>query len=493
LPKRQIGGKINGTKMSKRKTILIVFFIFLLAFFAGNFIYPRYFNYGIDFLNSKIKEISREKIKVSLPHLMEIPFRLGSDLGESSFLFYDIDLTGVEEKDYPAIRQSLREKVGRRINSWQLIGLGGEEITLRMQETGGNYRLIIELPGIKDPSRAIQLIGEAPLLEFKEQRPEEETTQILEKRKELEGKSFEEIQKVENWQLALEDPYFIPTPLNGKYLEKAEVNLLGVTPNPIISLQFNGEGAKLFEELTSKNIGKRLAIYVDQTIISAPLVQEKISGGKAQISGDFTAASARELVANLNKGTLPVPITLVSQKVIEPILGQAFLGGLVRPGITGLLALFALMIIFYRWPGFLFSLSLLISSIFLFSLLKLASVVLTLSGLVAFILFVVIVVSNNLLIFSRLREEFSSGKSFSSSLNEGFSRTWLAIRHSNVVIIIFSLILFLGATGLFKSFALSLIIGIIFNLFSVVVITKFFLRVFAGTRLSNVKWLCGGK
>lgn len=468
--------------MTRKKDYLVIFLVILLAMVAGSFDFPQYFNRGADFI--------KEKIKISLPKMPEVSFRLGLDLQGGTHLLYEADMTGIDKKDYSITMQRLRDRIERRVNNRELAGaLGVQEVVIQTQETGGRYRLIVELPGVKDPARAIQIIGETPFLEFKEERPEEETKQILEKIKELEGKTLEEIQTIENWQIALEDPYFQSTNLTGKYIKRAQVNFLENTSKPLIVLQFDEEGAKIFEELTKKNVGKRLAIYVDNMIISAPMVQEAITGGNAQISGNFTLTEAKALAAGLNEGALPVPIQLVSQQLIGPSLGQRSLEKVLQAGLIGLLAIFVFMLIFYRLPGILASLSLLINGVLLLALFKLVSVTLTLSGIAGFILSVAMAVDANILIFARIKEELASGKDFAMSLKEGFSRAWPSIWDSNVTTMITSIILFEFGTSFVKGFASTLIIGIITSMFSVIVITKFFLGAFEKTKLSQVKWL----
>ncbi len=468
--------------MTRKKDYLVIFLVILLAMVAGSFDFPQYFNRGADFI--------KEKIKISLPKMPEVSFRLGLDLQGGTHLLYEADMTGIDKKDYSITMQRLRDRIERRVNNRELAGaLGVQEVVIQTQETGGRYRLIVELPGVKDPARAIQIIGETPFLEFKEERPEEETKQILEKIKELEGKTFEEIQTIENWQIALEDPYFQSTNLTGKHIKRAQVNFLENTSKPLIVLQFDEEGAKIFEELTKKNVGKRLAIYVDNVIISAPMVQEAITGGNAQISGNFTLTEAKALAAGLNEGALPVPIQLVSQQLIGPSLGQRSLEKVLQAGLIGLLAIFVFMLIFYRLPGILASLALLINGVLLLALFKLVSVTLTLSGIAGFILSVAMAVDANILIFARIKEELASGKDFAMSLKEGFSRAWPSIWDSNVTTMITSIILFEFGTSFVKGFASTLIIGIITSMFSVIVITKFFLGAFEKTKLSQVKWL----
>ncbi|MFH1451185.1 MAG: protein translocase subunit SecD [bacterium] len=471
--------------MTKKKNVIAVIGIFILAFLAANFSYPLYFNRAADFLNGKLGED-----RAFFPHFPEVPFRLGLDLRGGSHLLYEADLSGIEKKDYSVTMERLRDRIERRVNNRELAGvLGVQEVVIQTQETAGRHRLIVELPGIKDPAKAIQLIGETPFLEFKEMRPEEESNEILAKIEEVKDKTFEEIQEIDNWQLAFEDPYFTSTSLTGKFLEKAELGFEPNTQKPLISIQFDDEGAKLFEELTSVNVGKPLAIYIDNEIISTPVVQEVISGGKAQISGSFTIPEAKTLVSHLNEGALPVPISLVSQELVGPSLGRSSLEKVLKAGMIGFLVIFIFMIILYRLPGTIAVFALMVNAALLLALFKIVSVTLTLSGIAGFILSVGMAVDANILIFARIKEELSSGRDFSMALNEGFNRAWPSIWDSNVTTMITSLILFQFGTSFVKGFASTLIIGIITSMFSAIVITKLLLRLFEGTRLSRVKWL----
>jgi len=253
-------------------------------------------------------------------------------------------------------------------------------------------------------------------------------------------------------------------------------------------LQFNDEGAKIFEELTAKNVGKPLAIYIDQTIISAPVVQEKISGGRAQITGSFTVEEARDLVRNLNAGALPVPIKLISQQNVGPTLGKISLEQSLKAGILGFLGVILFMILFYRFPGILASLALIIYIILALAVFKLLPVTLTLAGIAGFLLSIGMAVDANILIFSRMREELSQQKTFSTAVEEGFRRAWPSIRDSNFNSLIVCAILFGFATSFIKGFALTLAIGILISLFSAIFITRMFLRIFIGTRLEKIKW-----
>jgi len=450
--------------MSKKKTYLIIFFIFILAFFAGNLVYPQF---------------------LKLPLLPEIPFKLGLDLQGGSHLVYEADLSNIEKTEYSSAMEGLRDVIERRVNLF-----GVQEPVVQTQEAQGRYRLIVELAGIIDPAEAIKMIGQTPFLEFKEQRPEEETQKILDKQKEIEGKNLEELQQIEDWYLGFEDPYFQSTSLTGKYLKGAEVGFeQTATYKSLVLLQFNDEGSKIFEDLTSRNVGKPLAIYIDELPISAPIVQEVISGGRAQITGDFTIEEAQALARNLNAGALPVPIKLISQQTVGPTLGKISLEKSLKAGMLGFLAVILFMILFYRLPGILSALALGIYAAIVLSLFKLIPVTLTLAGIGGFILSIGMAVDANVLIFSRMREELKWGKSFAQSVEEGFNRAWPSIRDGNLTTLLVAVILFGFGTSFIKGFALTLSLGILISMFSAIFITKNFLRCFVKTRLENWKWL----
>ncbi len=450
--------------------------IIILALLAVNLSYPKYLNQGVDFVNAKVG--------FRFPHFWDIPFRLGLDLQGGTHLLYEADLSGIEKKDYSSAMQGLRDIIERRVNMF-----GVAEPIVQTQESSGQYRLVVELAGVKDPAEAIKMIGQTPFLEFKEQKTEQETQVILNKQEELNGLTYEEMQQIENWQLAFEDPYFNSTSLTGQYLEKAEIGFDQQTGVPLIFLQFDDEGSDLFEELTRNNVGKILAIYIDGVPISTPVVNEPISGGRAQISGSFTIDEAKELARNLNAGALPVPIQLISQQTVGPTLGAISLQKSLKAGLIGFLAVIIFLIIFYRVPGLLASLALGIYIALILSLFKLIPVTLTLAGIGGFILSIGMAVDANILIFSRMREELKQDRSFAVALEEGFRRSWPSIRDGNITTLIVALILFFLGTSFIKGFALTLSIGILVSMFSAIFITRNLLRIFVNTRLENIKWI----
>ncbi|PIP18554.1 MAG: protein translocase subunit SecD [Parcubacteria group bacterium CG23_combo_of_CG06-09_8_20_14_all_35_6] len=467
--------------MTKRKSFLIFIIILLLAFVAGNLAYPDPLNNGLDFLNSRLRQGFGGQAKFKIPHFIEIPFKLGLDLQGGTHLIYQADLKGIDSADRKNALDGLRDIIERRVNLF-----GVSEPVIQIEEQ--SQRLIVELAGVKDIKEAINMIGQTPFLEFKEQKSQEIVDKIIAKQKEIQGKTYEEIQTIPDWQLAFEDP-FASTQLTGRYLDKAELAFEPTTNKPIVTIQFDEEGSNLFEQLTTNNVGKPLAIYIDNAIISSPTVQEAISGGRAQISGTFTINEAKQLVSNLNSGALPVPISLVSQETIGPSLGQDSLNKSLKAGMIGFILVIIFMIVFYRLPGILASLTLITYIALNLSLFKLIPVTLTLAGIAGFILSIGMAVDANILIFSRIREELRQGKGFLISLEDGFKRAWPSVRDGNFTIILVAFILFSLGTSFVKGFALTLIIGNLLGMFSAIFITNNLLRCFVGTKFEKFNWL----
>ena len=439
--------------MSKKKTWITVFLILLVAFFAGNLVYPQLLN---------------------IPKYPNIPFKLGLDLQGGTHLIYEADLSGVSKENADSSMQGLKDVIERRINLF-----GVQEPVVQIQESGDSYRLIVELAGIKDPNQAIEMIGQTPFLQFMQEK--ENYDEIIQHNQEI-------LNSEEPDYNALEDP-FEPTQLTGEYLEGAELGFDNTTNIPLILLQFNSEGSELFEQITENNVGKILPIYIDGFPVSSPVVEQRITGGKAQIEGSFTIEQARDLARNLNAGALPVPITLISQQSVGPTLGSLSLQQSLKAGLYGFLAIILFMILFYRLPGLLASISLAIYIIFILTLFKIVPVTLTLAGIGGFVLSVGMAVDANVLIFSRMREELKSGKTFSQSLEEGFNRAWSSIRDGNLTTLLVAVILFAFGTSFVKGFAFTLTLGILVSMFSAIIVTKNFLRLFVGTKLEKFKWL----
>lgn len=382
------------------------------------------------------------------------PFRLGLDLVGGAHLVYEADLSTVASQDKASSMEGIRDVIERRVNLY-----GVQEPVV--QVTGEN-RLSIELAGVRDISEAIKLIGETPFLEFRE----------------LKGKLKEG-----------EESEFVPTGLSGKHLKTAQLAFDPNTGIPQIDLEFNDEGAQLFLEITQRNVGKFLAIYLDGQPISIPRVNEEIPGGRAVISGQFTIPEARELALRLKTGALPVPINPVSQESVGASLGKESLDKSLKAGLVGLALVAGYMIIFYRLPGLISVLSLIVYSILVLSLYKLVPVTLTLAGVAGIILSLGMAVDANILIFSRIREELKSGKNLLPALDSGFHRAWLAIRDSQVTTLISAVILYMFSTSLVKGFALTLGLGTLISIFTAITVTKFMMGLMLKESLAKWKWL----
>ncbi|MDI6883151.1 MAG: protein translocase subunit SecD [Patescibacteria group bacterium] len=456
--------------MLKRKTYINLIVIFLLAVLGFAIVSPRYFNRGIDYINNFQFSIFNFQL-IKIPYFPEIPFKLGLDLQGGSRLIYQADLSQIEEKERGDSMEGLRDVIERRVNIF-----GVHEPIVHLEEKGEQKRLIVELPGVKNVKEAIEMLGKTPYLEFKEERSEEEREEILKK---------------EEGEIILEDPYFKPTKLTGKYLKKSQLSFNQTTFEPEVLLEFNSEGAEIFKELTQKNVEKRLAIYIDNVLISAPVVREVISGGKAQITGKFTLEEARELARNLSAGALPAPIKLISQETVGPTLGKISLEKSLKAGIFGFLAVCLFMLLIYRLSGLVASLALLIYALILLSLFKLVPVTLTLAGIGGAVLSIGMAVDANVLIFERFKEERRTSEVFSRAWNIGFSRAWPSIRDSNFTTLIVALIMFSFGTSFIKGFALTLSLGILTSMFSALFVSRTFLKAFVGTRFERFKWLWG--
>ena len=442
---------------------------------AGAYLFPNTTNQGIDFIN--------QKTGWQIPKMSEEGFNLGLDLKGGVHLEYEADLSQVNSSEKEEAMNGLRDVIERRVNIYG--------VTEPIVQISGDDRIVVELPGVESIDDAIAWIGETPLLQFLEERSEEEIKAISDMWTQIEGKTLEEIQTIEGWEVAFQNPYR-ETELTGKYLKKAVLSFDQTTMQPIIELEFDSEGAKLFEEITERNVGKTLAIYLDgQPIIGdfyAPKVDEKISGGKAIIQGDSDLEEARTIVQRLNQGALPVPLSnpIVQQK-IGPTLGQISLDNAVKAGALGFIAIIIFLILFYRLPGLLASATLILYILLLFSIIKLTGATLTLAGLGGVILSVGMAVDANILIFSRMKEELKNGSDVSSAIERGTSKAWPAIRDGNITTLIVALVLYLLGTSFVKAFAFTLIIGILVSMFSAIVATRIFLLFFARGFLTKIK------
>jgi len=451
VKKTGLGEKDRITDKQRGKIRLMVLAIFIVSVFIGFLDYPVLWDKAVNWVNTNAS--------VHLPQYFNLPFRVGLDLQGGTHLVYEADLSTIATSDRSASMDGIRDVIERRVNLF-----GVTEPLVQVDKSGNSYRLLVDLPGVKDVHQAIDMIGATPYLEFKEQRTQAETDAILQKQKAGDAEALKT------------DAYFKDTQLTGRYLKKATLAFDQNTSAPHVTLEFTDEGGKIFAELTKNNVGKLLAIYLDGAPIEIPRVEEEIPSGKAQITGNFTVKSAQELVQRLNAGALPVPIKLIGQENVGPSLGKIYLDQSLRAGLIGLLAVAIFMVVFYRKNGLLANLALVVYIILNVAIYKIVPVTLTLAGIAGFILSIGMAVDANILIFERMKEERKLGRDFMSSINEGFRRAWPSIRDGHITTLATAAILYQISTSSIKGFALTLFTGVALSLFTAVVITRIFLK-----------------
>ena len=394
------------------------------------------------------------------------PFSFGLDLVGGTELVYRADTSNIE--DISSAMESLKEVIERRVNIF-----GVSEPLVQTESSGlvsGNRdeRLIVGLPGVTDINQAIALIGQTPVLEFRLAKSDVDT--IIEANPE-----------------APIDELFVSTGLTGRYLSRARVEFDPNTNAALVGLEFNEEGSKLFAQITREHKGEVLAIILDGALISAPVIQDEIKDGNAQITGSFTPVEAKALVRNLNYGALPIPINLSTSQTIGATLGESALQAGIRAGVIGFLLLSIFMIFWYRLPGVVSVLALGAYTILSLAIFALVPVTLTAAGLAGFILSVGMAVDANVLIFERTKEELKKGKSIHDALHDGFSRAWLSIRDSNISSIITAIVLFWIGTSAVKGFALTMGIGVLVSMFTAITVSRTFLFAIAPRAESKLK------
>ena len=404
------------------------------------------------------------------------PFKLGLDLSGGTHLVYRADVSRIPAGDIADSMASVRDVIERRINT---LGVSEPSITTEDASfaTNNEQRLVVDLPNVTDVQQAVALIGQTPLLEFKTENPNAAT----EPQKVTVGKDG----KI---QLNPDANKYIDTELTGRYLQKATLTFDQTTNEPVVSLQFNDAGAKLFEDITRANVGKTVAIFLDGAPISTPVVREAITGGQAQISGNFKLADARTLVGRLNSGALPVPIELISTETIGPTLGAVAVKAGLLAGMLGFLIIGMFLIAWYRLPGVIAVLGLSMYVAISLALFKLIPVTLTAAGLAGFVISIGIAVDANVLIFERIKEELRAGRTVAAAIDVGFKRAWTSIRDSNISSLITAVILFWFGTSLIKGFALTFGLGVIISMISAISITRLFIRSLGlqhSTKLTN--------
>lgn len=433
----------------------------LMVVFAAVYIdlpeIPIGFNYGPIAISRTIGGYALDLNILGLNFARNLQVRRGLDLSGGLQVVLQADMSGVEEGEKDTALEAAKNVIERRVNFF-----GVSEPAVQTSKSSGHYRIIVELPGVTETQKAIGLIGQTAKLDFREQT--------------LESTASAAPGAPES---------FWPTGLTGRDLKKAAVTFDSATNTPQVALKFTQEGALKFEEITRRNIGRLLAIFLDDRPVSAPLVNQAISGGEAVITGQFSLEEAKNLSIQLNAGALPVPIEVIEQRNIGATLGRESISKSLVAGFIGLLLVVFFMIAYYGRLGFLASLGLVVYGLITLAIYKLVPVTLTLAGVAGFLLSVGMAVDANILIFERIKEEIYGGKPAKAAMELGFGRAWDSIRDANTATLITCFVLFnplnwsfLNTSGIIRGFALTLGLGIFISLFTGIVVTRTLIRVF---------------
>lgn len=399
-------------------------------------------------LPSQFNLLGKEIHKINILNRNDLVY--GLDLVGGSRLTFEADTSNfTSEEEKKEALNSLKSVMERRVNFF-----GVSEPNILISNFEGKDRVVVELPGVKDTAEAINIVGQTASLNFGIIDTSDENNPIL-----------------------------LSTDLTGADLKKAEVSFDQVASNPVVLLTFTQEGSEKFQKITKENIGKQVPILLDNEVVSAPVVQGEITGGTAQITGDFSLDEAKNLVTQLNAGALPVSVNLISERTIGASLGEEAVSKSIKAGIFGLLGVFIFMIILYGKLGLIADIGLIVFGVITIAVYKLVPIVLTLPGIAGFLLSIGMAVDANILIFERFREEKQKGTSDAYGLEVAFGRAWDSIRDANIATLFTAFVLsnplnwpFLHVSGPVKGFAITLALGILIGLFTGVFVSRNLLR-----------------
>lgn len=431
---------------------LFFWFIILLTIFAILVDLPRIITVPLNGNQTVLNPISLLRIK------KDLSFRKGLDLEGGTSITLRADMKDISEASKNDALESAKTVIERRVNF-----LGVSEPVVQTAKVNKDYRIIVELPGITDLNQAISLIGTTAQLSFWEEGASGSAK--------LASPSALPL----GIDLVLQNPQ--KADLTGRDLQKSSVSFDPNTGKPQVQLVFSSDGARKFSGITQRNVGKIVAIVLDNMVIEAPRVNQQIVDGNAVITGAFTTDQAKRLSIQLNAGALPIPLSVLEQRTIGATLGASSLQKSLFAGILGFIVIVVFMTVLYGRLGVIASVALFLYTLFVLALFKLIPVTLTLAGIAGFVLSIGMAVDANILIFERMREELRAGRSQQMAIELGFSRAWSSIRDSNVSSIITSLILIYFGTGIVRGFAITLLIGVLVSMFSAIVVTRTFLRI----------------
>lgn len=376
----------------------------------------------------------------------DFSFRKGLDLEGGTSITLKADMKDVAKERRNEALEATKTVIERRINF-----LGVSEPTIQTAKVNNDYRIIVEIPGVSDVDQAVALIGTTAKLEFRELLEEPSPSSLI----------------------TLENTKSIG--LSGADLGSAQASFDQNTGQPVVLFTISDESQKKFFDTTQKLKGKRMAIFLDNQFISAPVVQEAIRSN-GQISGGFTTEQAKQLATLLNAGALPAPLSILEQRSVGATLGAESLQKSLFAGLLGFFIIVVFMVVLYGRLGVLASVALLLYTLYVLAIFKVIPVTLTLAGIAGFVLSIGMAVDANILIFARMKEELRMGKPWPVAVELGFSRAWSSIRDSNVSSILTSIILIYFGTGIVRGFAVTLLIGVLVSMFSAIIVTRTFLR-----------------
>ncbi|MBT5551625.1 MAG: protein translocase subunit SecD [Nitrospina sp.] len=398
-------------------------------------------------------------------------FSLLSEDEDGLGLVYQLSADHVEQIEQNAVSQGL-ETIRNRVDQF-----GVSEPTIQVQ---GIKRILVQLPGVKDPERAINLIGKTARLEFK-LLDEESSLQNALSGNIPEGSEIL-YQRVENKETGevTREPFLLKkrTVLTGETLTGAEIRFDTDFNEPYVALNFNSVGAMIFQQVTRENIKKRLAIVLDSNVYSAPVIQDEIPGGRAQITGQFTSAEARDLAIVLRAGALPAPVVILENRTVGPSLGKDSIEKGITSILYGGLLVVVFIAIYYKLSGVIAVTALFLNIVLLAGALAYFGAALTLPGIAGIILTVGMAIDANVLVFERIREEIRIGKTVRAAIDAGFSKAFRTIVDANITTFIAAVVLFQFGTGPIKGFAITLCIGIAASMFTAVFVSR---AIFDGT------------
>lgn len=439
----------------------VFFLIILLTILLIAVDLPENYPLKINVAGIKINEIINP-LKINLNVLgfkIERSFttHLGLDLSGGTQVVLEADMKDIIPADRTSAIDSAKQVIERRVNFF-----GVSEPIVQTSKENQSYRIIVELPGIQNVDAAVALIGQTAKLEFRELVPSNEATTAA-------------IISLENTK---------SVGITGKDLKSAQIQFSSQTGEPEVGLIFTADGAKKFAEVTGRLVGKPLAIFLDDLVLTAPRVNQAIADGQAVITGQFSSDQAKTLSLQLNAGALPVPVRVIQKQTVGATLGLESVVKSLRAGVIGLVIVAAFMIAKYGTLGLLADMALILYGLATFAIFRLIPITLTLPGIAGFILSMGMAVDANILIFERFKEELRHGKPLAIAMELGFGKAWQSIRDANFTTIITSIILYnpansslLPSSGLVRGFAATLLIGVLVSLFTGIIVTRTLIRV----------------